>query len=199
MLNDSHIAPSIAGFLRNAEALAAYVDIGQLKARRESVVLIEHDDATEIAVYIDPEAFKALAHGGSSEESLAALLLVGEAVSHFQYIAFRDAFGERVSQLELEVQAEVDKYMLATSFGRRALKGRGVGVVWERDLRRRLFDEVHFLDNENNEEGARYRKANRLAARYLQKFITLNNEERIRERRRFFRMGLKGKIESARR
>jgi hypothetical protein len=111
---------------------------------------------------------------------------------------FRASNDTPVTQLELELQAEVDKY--ATGL----LAGNGVGLIAGRSraLRQRLFTEARFLDDAGTEEGDRYRLATRLAARYTAsleaRFIERGDLEAFaRELRRFYRLGPREKIEQS--
>ena len=121
-------------------------------------------------------------------------------MSHLVYVAHRAAREVPVRQLELELQADVDKY--ATSL----LAGFGAGLIRERSelLRRRLFDEVSFIDDAESEVGQRYRTAHREAARYAasleRRFLSNGREaskgvrEMVRELRRFYRADLEQKL-----
>jgi hypothetical protein len=77
-----------------------------------------------------------------------------------------------VSELELELQAEVDKWALGVLAGRpmHPLEGFGVGLVRERSLlmRRRLFGGAVLRDEPGSERGQRYERAIRLAHRYTE-------------------------------
>jgi hypothetical protein len=139
-----------------------------------------------------------------------ACCLAAEGVSHFVYLAFRSDHAQAVSELELELQAEIDKWalgLLAPYRGlddARLLAGRGVGAIALRDrsrrLRERLFGRARFLDEAGTEKGDRYRAALRLGARYAREL-----EDRVvargdigaltRELRRFYRLGSREKIE----
>ncbi len=125
-------------------------------------------------------------------------------------LAFRAEHQQHVSELELELQAEIDKWALGLfapfqDFDHaRLLMGRGVGAIAFRDrsraLRDRLVEGMRFLDEQGTERGDRYRTASRLGARYVQ---TLEEEliargeigALMRELRRFYRLGSREKLE----
>jgi hypothetical protein len=121
-------------------------------------------------------------------------LLVCEAEGEMA-LAIRCARAERpVSQLELELQAEVDKYvtcLLATE----------PGAEVSAALRRRLFGDVAYEPDLDHEERDRYRAANDNAQRYAayleQAFVVPRRiPEMLAELRRFYRLGLAGKLGS---
>jgi hypothetical protein len=119
-----------------------------------------------------------------------------EGVSHFVYVAERARRELPATELELELQAEVDKYLL---------------LVWQnaefdpatsRAIHVRLFEEVSFCHAEGTVEGDRYRLANDLAARFVRRLDTLYAAKgRFVELRealaRFYRMGQAEKIGTA--
>lgn len=83
-----------------------------------------------------------------------------EGVSHFVYLADRAARGREATQLELELQAEVDKYVVLGSSLR--------DFDWQQSarLRRRLYEDIVYEHAAGSERGERYRLANRVAAQY---------------------------------
>ena len=83
-----------------------------------------------------------------------------EGVSHFLFLAERARVELPTTQLELELQAEVDKFVILMSTT-------DLSEAQLNDLRDRLYDNVRFLHPSESEEGARYRLANQLAARLV--------------------------------
>jgi hypothetical protein len=119
-----------------------------------------------------------------------------EGVSHFVYISDRAARGREATQLELEMQAEVDKYVVLaasiTSFDEATSK----------KLRERLYVDVTFVHDASSTEGERYRVANACARRFTAR---LEREYVARARfgelhaalRAFFHMGQGEKLRAA--
>ncbi len=173
---------------------------GAREVARGEVLLVAQDrDGVFVGLYVDPRAAEAVAHcEGDPEACFGAFCLVAEGVSHFVYLMYRAEREEPVSQLELELQAEVDKYAAAL------LSGRGVGTLPLRSrlLRNRLFGRSRFVDAPNTERGARYRLAHRAAARFAAQLerthIRRGDLEGLaRALRAFYRAGLRGKLEAA--
>src|SRR6185369_5652800 len=112
--------------------------------------------------------------------------LAVEGVSHFVYLALAAARHRPVSQLELELQAEVDKFVCCVLLA---------GV--SRDLRRRLFGDVAYADDLSADERERYRAANLHAGRYaaaLERRYAEKTTALLAEVRRFYRMDLPDKL-----
>lgn len=160
---------------------------------REVLYLREHREQLEIALYLPPEA---LARGSSIELGDDLFCQVAEGVSHFLYLTDRAKCGRPVTQLELELQAEVDKFVLLLDDSFASKDEQTVGHV-----RRRLFDNVAFLHPEGSELGDRYRAAHHLAscfARRIEHHIrAMTLTELRRELCRFFGAGQRQKVEMA--
>lgn len=180
----------------------AHILGGVRRERDEELLIVEDERGAEVSLFLEQALVERLERDNPvtalSHRNLADFLVAFEGVSHFTYFAFKASKDECVSLLELELQAEVDKYATAL------LAGNGVGAIRERSraLRRRLFDRVEFLDAEGTEEGDRYRIANRLAARYVERLEARYLDRAdlralARELRRFYRMGLREKAEAA--
>jgi len=178
-------------FVCGEELLEAMVGEGAAH-RREVLLVHEDEEGVHVALYLDEEVLTQLR---SDEPGFEAVVLATEGVSHFLYLSFREANDESVSRLELELQAEVDKYAAGL------LAGNGVGAIRERSraLRQRLFADASFLDAPDTPEGERYRIAHRAAARYARRlercFVDSGRlAELLIELRRFYRLGPRGKL-----
>jgi len=121
--------------------------------------------------------------------SFDAMCQIIEGVSHFVYVANRARADRQATQLELEMQAEVDKWVvLAASFGARG------------DLCARLYERVSFIDD--GERGDRYRLANSSAHRFVRalekNYVTRNRYVEMRGAlRKFFRGNQEEKLRIA--
>jgi hypothetical protein len=166
-------APNVARFVRDG-------DLGS----REVVLVRESETELEMALVLPPES-KRISVGGALDD---VWLQVAEGVSHFIYLAERARVSLPVTKLELELQAEVDKFVLSLGFSTDSAER----------LVQRLFDSPRFLDAEDSEDGARYRLAHQLAARFVSRAFVANDRGRARQRlRSFYRAGQAGKIHLA--
>jgi hypothetical protein len=165
---------------------------GVARAPREQLLVREDGGELGMGLFVDGAALANLEQHdpslGLDDANFADFCVALEGVSHFVYLALCAAGHRRVSALELELQAEVDKFVCCV-----LLQGGG-----GRDLRRRLYDDVRFLDDLDAEERDRYRTANAEAARYAEALERLYvREDRVtemlRELRRFYRMPLDDK------
>jgi len=164
---------------------------GVARAPREQLLIREEAGELGMGLFVDGAALANLERHDPSrrldDANFSDFCLAVEGVSHFVYLALCAAGHRRVSALELELQAEVDKFVCCV-----LLSGGGD------ELRRRLYHEVRFLDDLDADERDRYRTANAEAARYAEalerRFV---REDRVvdmlGELRRFYRMGLDDK------
>jgi hypothetical protein len=165
---------------------------------REVLVIVDRggEDDVELGLRLPRAAME----GRPSFDQLCQIV---EGVSHFLYVVERARRELPATQLELELQAEVDKYVLlahgpALEAGPpRFEPGRAARI------RRTLFDRVSYVDPAGTETGDRYRFANDLAAgfaaRLEKRFARHGRFEQMRAAlRRFYCAGQAEKIELAR-
>ena len=163
-------------------------------AGRETLFVREEGGALELLLRLPRAALEAGARARFDE-----LCQVIEGVSHFVYLAERARRELPATQLELELQAEVDKYVLL-SHGAGSWRFHPARAA---RMRARLFDRVRFLHPAHTETGARYRMANDLAARFAEgleaRFGRTGRHDQMRAAlRRFYGAGQAEKIALAR-
>lgn len=133
----------------------------------EHVLISTTDEGVELGVYIDPAAQSRLQYCNPFEQlndaNLADFCTALEGVSHFQYLVWCTEHARPVSLLELELQAEVDKYTAAIWLLLQQTRGH-----FPHGLHMRMFSQVSFIESLDQLSLDRYREANRHAARYCQ-------------------------------
>ncbi len=162
----------------------------------ETLLLAEQDDELSLSLFLDSallervEASDPLA--GLEASALDDLWKVVEGVSHFNCVIWKARQGRAVSLLELELQAEIDKYVstaqLAAEQGKRTLL---------RNLHRWLFEDVRFREGLKPAEIDRYRSANDFAARFCHRLAgdtAALDATAVAELRHFFRLPIGDKI-----
>ena len=159
-------APRVGDFLVDREGARA---TGAEPRAPELLLVRESDEGLELGLFLDDEVVHAARTADphdprpllTSPPFLPGVACATEGVSHFVYLATRAAAGRPVSLLELEVQAEVDKFaLLLLHLWRRGLRRLSPA------LRRRLFEQVRYHAHLGEEELERYRLANRLGGGY---------------------------------
>jgi hypothetical protein len=203
-LYDVELRYDVYDFLvTDRRAVAGYVSDAE-----EELLLAENIDASGnrgagVALYLDPQLLSRLEQADPqrelSEVNLQDYCTALEGVSHFVYSTWRLEYDLPVSLLELETQAEVDKYAV-TVF----LLGAQQGGAYPAQVHPRLFDRVSFDSGLAPAQVQRYQTAHRCAARYCRRlertFVTRGAtriEALVRELRRFYRLGASAKLSHA--
>lgn len=174
--------------LEPAPAIGPFVRIEE--AGREQLIVRQSVDELELVVLLPAACAQALI---SEEPELAMDAYLGaiEGISHFIHLAERARTRLPTTLLELELQAEVDKFAL--------LADAPLPANELQDLHRRLYEDVRYLHAEETERGQRYRLANDLAARLWSQLIAQGQGEPTRSLlRRFYRASQADKIRMAR-
>ena len=174
------------------------------RALDEELLLAETADGAGVALYLDPEILSRLEaadpHHALTENNLADYCTALEGVSHFVYSTWGLERDLPVSLLELETQAEVDKYAITVFL----LARQQGGESYPAQVHARLFDRVNFDARLEPEQYERYRTAHRCAAHYCRRlerrFVNrgmLKIEAMVRELRSFYRLRHAAKLRHA--
>ena len=186
-------AAPVTDFLITAEEATGYPGDGS------RLLVSEDGQGLAVAVVFSPGVTARLEEADPrrrlDEENLGAFCTLTEEVSHFVYLLFRARSACSVTQLELELQGEVDKYLSAVFL----LSLQNEGAV-SRHLRELLFRRYRLAAGLSEERAERYRAASALADRYCgwleQRFLRpARLEDLTRESRRFYRLGQRDKLE----
>jgi hypothetical protein len=189
-------AAPVTDFLLDADEAARYPGGGS------RVLVSEDGEGLALAVVVEPQVTALLSEADPrrrlDEDNLGAFCTLTEEVSHFVYLLFRARSERAVTQLELELQGEVDKYLCAVFL----LSLQNEGAV-SRRLRELLFRRYRLAEGMSDEQAERYRAASSLADRYCgwleQRFLKpARLGDLTAESRRFYRLGQRDKMERIR-
>jgi hypothetical protein len=161
----------------------------------EQLIVAEEGDTLSMALYIDAGVLERLGccdpRDGLTQDNLADYLTAAEGVSHFVYVAWNSGHDKPVSLLELELQAEIDKYVLCAWL----LRAQGAGR-FPRELHRALFERAHVDPVAAAGRIGLYHTASSYAARFCRHVGALLERKRhgvardlLAELRRFYRWG----------
>jgi hypothetical protein len=163
---------------------------------REQLLLHEAEGEVALGLFIDPEAVANLVANDPGAaldaRNFGDFVLAIEGVSHFVLAAWCAAHERAVSALELELQAEVDKYVTC-------LLATGPSTDTSAALRHRLYRDVAWEPDLDADERDRYRAANDNAHRYAawleQEFVARRRiPDMLAALRRFYRQPLARKL-----
>jgi hypothetical protein len=163
----------------------------------ERVLVAEDDGGMDLAVYLESELLERLAGTDPLEDlhddNLGDFLTALEGVSHFVYLVWNAMLGKQVTLLELELQAEVDKFVVAAQ-----LLSRQRGGV-PPALHDRLFRHFRLVPGLDGEQRRRYLDASRYASDYCRmlarRFMARDSDRQMTpELRHFYRLTQRGKL-----
>jgi hypothetical protein len=184
-------------FVTSDATLARALDGGG-RQLDEKLLIAEGGGEAEVSLYLGAQLLERLDRSDPltrlDADNLEDFWTAFEGVSHFTYYAWNAQLEKPVTLLEMELQAEVDKYIATTLLlarqGQRASHG----------LHHWLFGLTHLDDRLDGPERDRYRNANHYAGKYCRKLATAvardANDERVQtELRRFYRYSQTSKID----
>ena len=169
--------------LERAPDVVRFVATGDAETR-EHLLVRETEDALELKLVL-----ATIAPEFGLNDGFLQLL---EGVSHFIYLVERARTGLPATQLELELQAEVDKFVLL------AFENGASELSERRALHANLYERVTYLHSPDTELGERYRLANDLAARFTLRLLDAESSQARGLLQRFYRAGQGDKIRLAR-
>lgn len=160
------VSHSVEDFLITDAALARSLDTS-VNARevKEKLLIRPCSEGLDVALYLDQSVVEHLGrenplndlHGGNLNDFWIAL----EGVSHFLYLMWNVCLEKPVTLMELEMQAEVDKYVTSLWLMKHQ------GKRWlSRQIRENLFHRVRFDESLDDQSLTRYKDANFYAAKY---------------------------------
>jgi len=163
-------------------------------------LVAQEGDEVSVGVVLDDSVGAGFARSDPRERldgsNLGPFAALTEEVSHFLYLLARARRDRPVTELELELQGEVDKYLVVLCFRGLAAEG-----ALSELLRQRLFVRYELRSGLSPERAERYHEASRLANRYCRwlesRYLGSSRREALaRETRRFWRLGQREKLET---
>lgn len=148
---------------------------------RETLFVRETDDALELELVLPRKT------GAASLDHDAQVI---EGVSHFVFVAERARVELPTTELELELQAEIDKFVVLAADSEFTL-------ARAPELHAVLYDDVYHLHSHASDRGHRYRLATALARRVTARVTSSSPREARRFLQRFYRSGQAEKIRLA--
>ncbi|HKT71558.1 MAG TPA: hypothetical protein VJQ47_01600 [Steroidobacteraceae bacterium] len=162
----------------------------------EELIVAQPECGSDVGVslYLDPAVLERLGRADPMESlhhgNVADYCTALEGVSHFLYLAWNAGHDKPVSLLELEMQAEVDKYVASYWLLRRQFPRR-----FPAELLRLLFERTRIDPRLAGAREGLYREASRYAEKFCRRLANSLNGAResaqreiLAELRRFYRL-----------
>ena len=191
------VAYEVDDFVTTDADFARALDAGG-RELDEKLLIAETDGEAEVSLYLERRVLERLARSDPlaklDADNLEDFWTAFEGVSHFTYYAWNAQLEKSVTLLEMELQAEVDKYVATTLLLLRQ------GQRQPRGLHHWLFEMPRLDERLDGDELDRYRRANRYAGKYCRKLAPAiargaPDEATRAELRRFYRLSQASKIE----
>jgi hypothetical protein len=160
----------------------------------EELIIVEGQDAVGVSLYLDPKLLERLRRADPIKcldaSNVADYWTALEGVSHFVYFAWNAGHDKPVSILELEMQAEVDKYVATFALLRRQSPRR-----FPSELLKLLFERTRIDPNLARGRERMYRSASGYAEKFCRRLerglraspVEMGREV-LAELRRFYRL-----------
>lgn len=185
--------------ITDPELLAQLEGAAGTRSAPEKLLVRQQDDALDVTLYLDAEVVDRLTgtapDASPHPASLADYCTALEGVSHFLYLLWHAGHGRWITQLELEMQAEVDKYITSAW----ALRRHDQHLPAQ--LHHWLFTSADYASDLSRSELERYRDASHYAGSYCQQLAErylrpqqMPGDAMLKELRRFYRLPLSQKI-----
>jgi hypothetical protein len=160
----------------------------------EELLIVEEQGAVGVSLYLDPELLERLQRADPLEHldagNVADYWTALEGVSHFVYLAWNAGHDKPVSILELEMQAEIDKYVASVALLRRQSPQR-----FPAELLRLLFERTRVDPTLACARQHMYRAASRYAEKFCRQLERGLRDSRpefgrdvLAQLRRFYRL-----------
>lgn len=186
-------------FVIHDAVLAAQLDNSDNARELPEKLLIHQDgDNIDVALYLDEQLIQRLEELDPitqlTDDNIHDFWVALEGISHFVYFTYNAEYERSVSLFELELQAEVDKYILSAY-----LLGQQGNDAMPESLHYHLYRNTEFDQRLQQHEFQRYFQANELAAKFSA-FIACCINNRIPSAtivntlRRFYRLSHHQKI-----
>jgi len=155
--------PSVEEFLLKQEA-----------GVRSQLILQKDSDGYSIGIQIGIEILNNIESQGLSAVSLQDFCTAAEEISHFTYLYWTISNHRPVSLLDIELQGEIDKFVLAS-------------IYFSNDtLFSKLFEGYSMEEGLSAEERLRYEEAHRLGKKFC--FALLKGFQELKDLRCFYRL-----------
>lgn len=194
------ICHDIHDYLITSREMAAFLDSGQSRREtREKLLVHEDGEDLNLSLYLDQDIVERFADGafpeGMDHTGIQDYCLALEGISHFVYLVWNATYDRSVTLMEMELQAEIDKFVMLTDF-----LDQQSAVLAPGQLRHLLFQSAYYHDDLDEREQERYRLASHYAQKYCQRLesrFSPNGRKDLwlNELRRFYRLNRKGKLD----
>lgn len=158
-LYDKNLGLDIEHYLLAEGHFAGCESVGTRLSTREALIIRQRGDDLELGLFIDPGIMATL-ENRQALDHIDEFSCVAEGASHFLYVTDRAAKERKVSKLELELQGEVDKFLVIHLYASKQSSSVPPSLFAQQ------FERHSFNTHLTPEETERYETASHFAAKY---------------------------------
>jgi len=193
---DVHIDCQVEHFVSHDNALVEHVT-GEKNHAPELLLVREDAGNLDVTLFLQKsliDSYERCKNDKNSEPRFRDSCTILEGISHFVYLVWNAQHGRQIKPIEMELQAEVDKFVFNALDQPAAEQQRD-----HRQLQDNLFRDVAYTHSPGTQLHHRYRIANEYAQLYCswlskQYRLTQQNVGLYAELARFYRMGAAAKF-----
>lgn len=156
---------NVLDFLVTDARIVKALDMPEAREAPEKLLISQNHEELGLTLYLDQNILERLAQTDPREHlgrrNFADFCAMLEGISHFNYVVWNASANKSVTLHELELQAEVDKYVTALALIASQPNSQLADSLYED-----LFDDPRFADDLEPEALARYQSASAFAARF---------------------------------
>lgn len=193
------IAHNIDNFLVTSKSLLNTLHSSHFNSKaKEKLLIYEDEEGLNLSLYLDQHVLDHYVRHDPLERldhhNVQEFCLVLEGISHFLYLVWNASYDRCVTLLEMELQAEVDKFIMLLDCMEHQSNAPAPG-----QLSRLLFEGNIYHHDLSQEESRRYRQASHYAKKYCQhleeRYLGQGNRDGLlSELRKFYRLTKPGKL-----
>ena len=141
------ILPQVRQYLLSP---AQFQSIANAGFDQPQVLYLDEETDASVGIYLGKKIFKNITRN-NHVFSLQDLCVVAEEVSHFVYLLWSKCNGKRINLLDLEIQAEVDKFLITEGM-----------FPDKKSMIEIMFNQIRMRKNLTKDQADRYWFANRM-------------------------------------
>lgn len=189
------IEHKVSDFLITCPVLADTLDSGRsIPGQKEKLLLRENSGELSLSLFLHDDVVRSVQEENDPLNNVQDYCFALEGVSHFLYLLWNASHDRQVTLLELELQAEIDKFVMM------------IFRVEEQDrqispdrFRKLLFENTRLHSTLDEITRERYRDASRLAEKYCwilesDYFARRSRQQLLSELRQFYRLNRGDKL-----
>lgn len=182
------IEQRVSDYLITCPIQAGMLDEGEsISGQKEKLLLRQSEDELSLSLFLDDDVVQSV-QDRHPLQNMQNFCFALEGVSHFLYLLWNASYDRRITLLELELQAEIDKFVMMVL----AMDNEEINLD-PGYFRKLLFENTSLHEELDDTRKERYLEASRLAEKYCWKLESnylgsRSRQQFLSELRQFYRL-----------